>query len=115
MKQIERIGLVDRIGRELQSRMTYGEITSYLRGFGVDTARETSGVNSKWVFVKDLLGDATPDLVIRVADDLDIPHKYVVSSNRSVAESSFWQANHFRLFLSHLATFKSTAGLLQGL
>jgi hypothetical protein len=114
MKQIERIGLIDRIGRELQARMTYGEITSYLRGFGVDTARETSGVNSKWVFVKDLLGDSTPDLVIRVADDLDIPHKYVISSNKSVAESSFWQAGHFRLFLSHLASFKSTAGLLQG-
>jgi TIR domain len=114
MKQIERIGLIDRIGRELQARMSYGEISAYLRGFGVDTKKETSGVNSKWVFVKDLLGDASPGLVVQIADDLEIPHKYVVSSSKAVTESSFWEAQHFRLFLSHLASFKVTAGALQG-
>jgi hypothetical protein len=113
MKHIERIGLIDRIGRELQSRMSFNEIRLYLRGFGVDTAKETSGVNSKWVFVKDLLADSPPDVVLRVADELEIPHKYTVRPDRAVAESAFWEANHFRLFISHLATFKRTVGALQ--
>jgi hypothetical protein len=45
MKQIERMSLIDRIGRELQSRMTYGDIDIYLHGFGIDTSKQTSGVN----------------------------------------------------------------------
>src|SRR5215211_3218686 len=84
MKQIERVGLIDRIGRELQSRMTYGEISAYLRGFGVDTSTQTSGVNSKWVFVKDLLADSPPELVLRIADELEIPHKYTVTPTKAV-------------------------------
>ena len=113
MKQIERVGLIDRIGRSLQAQMSYSEIRMYLRGFGVDTSKETSGVNSKWVFVKDLLADAPPDLVLRIADELEIPHKYTVTPTRAVAESSFWEPNYFRLFISHLATFKKTVGSLQ--
>jgi hypothetical protein len=34
MKQIERLSLIDKIGRELQSRMTYTDIDAYLKGFG---------------------------------------------------------------------------------
>jgi hypothetical protein len=113
MKQIERVGLIDRIGRSLQAQMSYSEIKTYLRGFGIDTSKETSGVNSKWVFVKDLLADARPDLVLRIADELEVPHKYTVTPTRGIAESSFWEPNHFRLFISHLATFKRTVGSLQ--
>jgi len=113
MKQIDRISLIDRIGRELQSRMTYSEISVYLRGFDVDTDRQTSGVNSKWVFVKDLLADSPPDLILRVADEFEIPHQYTMAPNRAVTVSSFWQANHFRLFISHLSAFKRTIGALQ--
>jgi len=55
MKNIDGLSLIDRIGRELQSRMSHSDIATYLRGFGVDTSKETSGVNSKWVYTKKLL------------------------------------------------------------
>lgn len=113
MKQIERLSLVDRIGRELQARMTYTDIDSYLAGFGVNTTKQTSGVNSKWVYVKDLLADASPDLIVRIADELEIPHHYTVKPTLAVAESSFWETNHFRLFISHISKFKKTIGNLQ--
>ncbi len=32
MKVLDRLSLIDRIGRELQSRMTFGEIEIYLKG-----------------------------------------------------------------------------------
>jgi len=113
MRQIERLSLIDRIGRELQARMTYSDISNYLVGFGVDTSKQTSGVNSKWVYVKDLLADVAPDVIIRIADELEIPHHYTVKPTLDVAESSFWETNHFRLFISHISAFKKTIGSLQ--
>ncbi len=45
MKQIERMELISRIGRELQSRMTYRDIAIYLSGFGIDVEMDTSPIN----------------------------------------------------------------------
>ena len=47
MKVLDRLGLIDRIGRELQSRMGYADIATFLKAHGVDTNKPTSGVNSK--------------------------------------------------------------------
>jgi hypothetical protein len=115
MKNIDRLSLIDRIGRELQSRMSYSDISTYLRGFGVNTSKEISGVNSKWVYTKELLSDTPGDTILRIADELNIPHGYIIGPARETFESSFWAVNHFRLFVSHLSTFKREAGLLQGI
>ena len=113
MKTIDRLSLIDRIGRELQSRMKYAEISIFLRDFGVDTTKETSPINSKWVYTKELLAEEKPDTILRIADELGIPHGYTVTPTRQVTESRFWEPNHFRLFLSHLSTFKKQVGRLQ--
>lgn len=47
MRRIERFNLIDRIGRELQARMSYSDIDIFLKTFGVDTNKMTSGANSK--------------------------------------------------------------------
>ena len=47
MRAIDRLNLLDRIGRELQSRMTYTDIDVYLAAFGVDTKKKTNSTNSK--------------------------------------------------------------------
>jgi hypothetical protein len=113
MKVIERLSLIDRIGRELQSRMSYGEIDTYLKAHGVDVKKPTSGVNSKWVYSKELLSDESEELVIRIADELDVPHNHVVTDTTKTLEATFWEPFHFKLFLSHLSSFKKTTGLLQ--
>jgi len=113
MKVLDKLELIDRIGRELQSRMSYGEIDTYLRAHGVDTKKPTSGVNSKWVYTKELLSDEKDPLVVRIADELELSHNYTVADSSTTLEATFWEPFHFKLFLSHLSSFKKTTGLLQ--
>jgi len=67
MRNIDRLNLIDRIGRELQSRMSYSDIAVYLTGFGVDTSKKTSAVNSKWIYVKELLADVPEEVILQLA------------------------------------------------
>lgn len=113
MKVLDRLSLVDRIGRELQSRMTFGEIDTYLKAYGVNTKKPTSGVNSKWVYSKELLADETESTILRIADELSVPHNYTVADPARTLEATFWEPFHFKLFLSHLSSFKKTTGQLQ--
>jgi len=48
MKGIERFTLIDKVARALQARMTYGDIDSYLSGFGVTIKATQPSYNSKW-------------------------------------------------------------------
>lgn len=113
MKVLDRLSLIDRIGRALQSRMSFSEVETYLKAHGVNTKKPTSGVNSKWVYAKELLVDEQDTLVLRIADELEVPHNFTVAASLQVVEATFWEPNHFRLFLSHLSTFKKTTGQLQ--
>lgn len=113
MKQIERFNLIDRIGRELQSRMTFDDIDIYLSGFGVESSDGERSYNSKWVYAKDRLRNASDELVVQIADELELPHPHVVLPGSAVGESRFWEAGSFRLFLSHLSSFKGKTAALQ--
>ena len=113
VKSLDRLSLVDRIGRHLQSRMSYSDIRSYLKACGVDISKPTSGVNSKWVFTKDLLTDEPDERILLIADELQVPHAYAVTPSKETVEATFWEPHHFRLFLCHLATFKKTTAALQ--
>jgi hypothetical protein len=113
MKVLARLSLIDRIGRELQSRMSYPEIDVYLKAHGIDTKKPTSGVNSKWVYTKELLVDEKDSLILRIADELELPHNYAVADTAIALEATFWEPFHFKLFLSHISTFKQTAVHLQ--
>ncbi len=113
MNHLERLSLVDRVGRELQVRMSYTDIDVYLGGHGVDTNKPTSGVNSKWVYTKELLVGESDEVVVRIANELEIPHTYTEVPGEPVAEAIFWEQRHFRLFISHLSEHKKTVGRLQ--
>ncbi len=113
MKQLDRFNLIDKIGRELQARMSYSDIDVYLKGFGVDVSKPTSGANSKWVYTKGLLADVAGATILEIADELEIEHGYVRGADTSITASSYWAPNQFRLFLSHLATFKKQTFLLK--
>lgn len=93
--------------------MSYGEIDTYLKAHGVNTQKPTSGVNSKWVYTKDLLFDEKDALIVRIADELELPHNYTVADSSTTLETTFWEPFCFKLFLSHLSSFKKTSGLLQ--
>lgn len=113
MRRIDRLDLVDRIGRELQSRMSYTDIDSYLTACGVDCRKETSAINSKWIYVKELLADETDQTILKIADELEIDHGFSTSQGRDLSESKIWVPDHFRLFLSHISSVKVKITALQ--
>ena len=110
MKILERISLLDRIGRELQSRMSYSDIAAYLGAYGVACKGFQPSTNSKWIYVKELLANADENLLIKIADELEIEHNY---SSTIPKEATVWKAGQFKLFLSHLASFKAQTAKLQ--
>jgi hypothetical protein len=112
MKPLEKIELISQIGRELQSRMTYSDIDQYFTALGVKSKPKTDTYNSKWVYVKEILGAETEDMVLKIADELKINHNYTIGQY-SESEADFWRPNHFRLFMSHLSSFKTTVHLLR--
>ena len=93
--------------------MTYADIDVYLKAHGVDTKKPTSGSNSKWVYVKELLSDENDALLVRLADELGLAHNYTVADSSTTLEATFWEPFHFKLFLSHISSFKKTTSQLQ--
>lgn len=113
MKPVEKLRLIADIGKELQSRMTFSEIASYFQLYGIPTDHQPS-YNSKNVYVKEILPQVSDEIVIEIANELEITHdfqsKLPVFKDNS---TSFWKAGHFRLFISHLSSFKATIGILK--
>ncbi|WP_309662155.1 toll/interleukin-1 receptor domain-containing protein [Sphingomonas sp.] len=111
MRPIEKINLVDKIGRELQSRYSFEEIDAFLAEFGVAPPQNVT-VNSKWVYSKVALRGASTDTVIRIAEELEM----VVpgSSGLTVSPPRNWiDTRLFRLFISHVSKDKSIATRLK--
>jgi len=93
--------------------MSYSDIDVYLKGFGIDISKPTSGANSKWVYTKERLADVPSVTILEIADELEIEHGYVRRAETPITTSSYWAPNQFRLFLSHLASFKRQTFLLK--
>ncbi|MBU4420975.1 MAG: toll/interleukin-1 receptor domain-containing protein [Proteobacteria bacterium] len=115
MKNIDRFNLIDTIGRELQLRMTYSDINIYLKGFGIDAKAKTQGESfgSKWVYSKEVLSNEPDDIILSIAEELELEHPYGSTKRADLSDSKFWLPNHFRLFLTHLSSFKSQTSKLQ--
>jgi hypothetical protein len=113
MNRLEKIELIDRIGRELQSRMKFDEIDAYFESYGIPTDHEPS-YNSKYVYVKEVLPKIEDEIVLRIGQELEIDHPAVhFFPSTKNGDANFWKPGHFRLFISHLASFKKTIGLLK--
>lgn len=110
MNGLQKIKLLDEIGAELQSRMTFSDIDTYFRGHGVPT-QDNYPHNSKRSYSKDMLAKVDEELIFKIAGELGIVD--VPNGSEIVREVGFWKAGHFRLFLSHLASFKVKASQLQ--
>ncbi len=113
MKPLEKIKLVDDIGRELQSKMTFSEIDSYFQSYGIPT-NHTPSFYSKYVYVKEVLPKINDEIIIEIANELNIEHNYqsklpVFKDN----STTFWKIGHFKLFISHLSSFKQKIGILK--
>ena len=114
MNRLERLELIDRIGRELQQRMSYSDIDIYLKGFKINLEKETSNVNSKWVYVKELLADVEDEIIFKIANELELDYNLEDKNKEGeYLETDFWKKGYFKLFLSHISDYKKKMSILQ--
>ncbi|RZK11043.1 MAG: toll/interleukin-1 receptor domain-containing protein [Flavobacterium sp.] len=95
--------------------MTFSDIMNYFKGFGIETDHKPS-YNSKYVYVKEVLPPVTEDVILKIADELDLKHNFLSPNdtiNIKLTEPTFWKPGYFKLFLSHLAAFKKTTASLK--
>lgn len=111
MKVSERLDLIDRIGRELQSRYSFSELDGYLGAFGI-SAPDTAPTNSKWLYVKSALRNADLATVLNIASDLDLAAP-VTSGFDFVPPANWRDTAEFRLFISHISKDKRKATRLK--
>lgn len=112
MNGLQKIEFLDSIGAELQSRMTFADIDTYFKSHGVPT-QDNYPHNSKRSYAKDMLARVNEDVLFRIAGELgivEVPHN---SDAMREVEAGFWKPGDFRLFLSHLASFKVQTSNLQ--
>jgi hypothetical protein len=113
MKVLEKINLINSIGRELQSRMTFSEIDNYFQAYGIPTDHNPS-YNSKYVYVKEILPKIDEEIIIQIANELNIEHNY--QTNLPLFKdisTNYWKTGHFKLFISHITSFKKTVAHLK--
>lgn len=110
MNAIEKIELLEKIGLELQAQMTFSEIDVYFGAHGINFKDVQPSANSKRIYAKEVLANEPVDTILKLADELGIPHGYAPAAKK---EATFWKAGYFKLFLSHLASFKVQTSNLQ--
>jgi hypothetical protein len=108
MRPTQRMDLLDQIGRELQRRFTFSEIEEFLSACGIVPPKEYNGTNSKWVFSKFALKDASDSTLLEIASELDL--KPVVASKVLALPPKNWQtASKLKIFISHISKDKDKA------
>jgi hypothetical protein len=116
MKNLDKIKLIDMIASVLQEQMTFSEIDSYFETYKIPT-NHTPSYNSKKVYVKEVLPKIPDDIILKIAEELEIKHSYgqvQIKEKFIIREnSSLWKPGHYKLFLSHLASFKVTISQLK--
>lgn len=113
MRATEKLELISRIGRELQRRFSYDEINGYLAEFKVTPpAPGTVGSISKWVYSKAALQGVPADIIIAIAEDLELENLHA-QHGVSVAPQNWTGTTKFRLFISHIAKHKGKATRLK--
>jgi len=111
MNGLEKLEFLDSIASELQGRMTFNDIDAYFRGHGVPT-QDDYPHNSKRSYSKDMLANVDDEIIFTIAAELGIPTPSTNNTTQN-KEVTFWKTGHFKLFLSHLATFKVQTSHLQ--
>ncbi|NVK23115.1 MAG: toll/interleukin-1 receptor domain-containing protein [Kangiellaceae bacterium] len=110
MNAIEKIKLLEKIGIELQAQMTFSEIDVYFGAHGINFKEVQPSANSKRIYAKEVLANEPEEVILKLAEELGIPHNHAPVTKK---EATFWKAGYFKLFISHLASFKVQTSNLQ--
>lgn len=111
MQVTKKLELIDKIGRELQSRFSYTEIDAFLAEYQIPAPPRII-TNSKWVYSKSALSGVPEDILVKIATELEIP---LAGAGAALVEPPRnWQrTSAFRLFISHISKEKLKATRLK--
>jgi hypothetical protein len=113
MKPIDRINLLERISKELQNRWTFTNIVSYLAQYKIKQ-KNIEDYRSKYSYCHDVLKEVSDQILIDIASELEIDYhlqsKDIIYTD---SELKFWKSGHFKLFISHISSFKETVSHLK--
>ena len=111
MRVSDKLVLIDKIGRELQARFTFNDLIAFLKSYGVPLPADESR-NSKWVYTKNALQSVPTEIILKVAEELDIDQPAGAAAASSPPRN--WRdTKAFRLFISHIAKHKDKATRLK--
>jgi len=110
MNALEKIELLERIGLELQARMSFAEIDVYFGAHGIEFSSIQPSANSKRIYAREVLAKESEEVILKVANELEIQHGY---SGVATTPPAYWRTGYFRVFISHLSEFKSQANKLK--
>ena len=110
MRVSEKLALIDKIGRELQSRFSYSEIDAFLAEYKIPPPQNV-GANSKWVYSKAALSGVAEDIVVKIAAELDMS---LVAGGALAEPPRNWRGTKaVCLFISHISKDKAKATRLK--
>jgi hypothetical protein len=109
MRVTDKLTLIDKISRALQAKFGYAEIDAFLREFNIPSPQNVE-VNSKWVYSKAALQAAQTDVLLKIAEELDVG---LPRSQSATAPKNWQNTAHFRLFISHISKDKDKATRLK--
>lgn len=107
MRVTDKLALIDKVGRELQSRFTYDEIDAFLDEFKVSRPDKVS-TNSKWVYSKAALTGQPLSILLQIAEELEVvgPDAAPLAP---VPPRNWRDTENVRLFISHISKNKDKA------
>ena len=71
MRVTDKLNLIDKIGRALQARFSYGEIDAFLAEYQIKPPATVTS-NSKWIYSKAALQGAPLEMILKITDELDL-------------------------------------------
>ncbi|MGI9407572.1 MAG: toll/interleukin-1 receptor domain-containing protein [Hyphomicrobiaceae bacterium] len=112
MRPSHRLSLIGDIARELDSRYNYQEIDIYFKASDIDVPYSKKGPHGHQAYVKDAIGDVASEILLRVAEDLEIDTAAVFARGGEPPKN--WpDESKFRLFISHISKNKDKATRLR--
>jgi hypothetical protein len=111
MRVSDKLSLIDKVSRELQSRYRFDEIAAFFAEFDV-YGGDYSGSGSKWLYSKAALQGVDNEKLIRIAQELglDVPRAAITSA----APPTNWKStSDLKLFISHISVHKDKAKRLK--
>lgn len=112
MRVAERMDLLDKLSRELQSKYTFTDLDVFFKALAVDASVVKSSHNSKYTYSKEILAALSDARLEQIARELDLTTS--LGNTIKAQPPKNWQGiSQFRLFISHISKDKAKATRLK--